>query len=393
MRKAHILIAGGGIGGLTAALALIQRGFKVSLYEQAPELHELGAGIMVTPNGSRVLCALGLGSAIEAASSIPTNREMRLFSTGQRWPLLADETRFGAPYWLVHRGDLHQTLAKVLEQRAPGTIHIGARCLGFERSTDGVALLLTNGERVYGDALIGADGVHSCTRQAMIGEGTATFTGFMAWRAVLPMARLPERLRQQNFMRWLGPCGEVVTYPLRKDELLNFVAIVERDDWQIESWSEAGTVDECRGDFANWHEDVLSLIDAIETPYKWALIGRPPLQHCSVGRVTLLGDACHPTLPVLGQGANMAIEDSMILARCLEASSDIIGALQRYEAARLPRTSRIVNSAFEGASRLRKHELTDPDQAVAFMERQFGPAALAVRYAWIYGYDAMSVPI
>jgi 2-polyprenyl-6-methoxyphenol hydroxylase-like FAD-dependent oxidoreductase len=304
-----------------------------------------------------------------------------------------DETHFGAPYWLVHRGDLHQALAKALEQRAPGTIHIGTRCLSFELSTDAVTLLLANGERVYGDALIGADGVHSCTRQASFGEGTATFTGFMAWRAVLPMARLPERLRQQNFERWLGPTGEVVTYPLRKGELLNFVAIVERDDWLVESWSEPGTVEECRGDFTDWHGDVLAIIEAIETPYKWALIGRPPLQHCSVGRVTLLGDACHPTLPVLGQGANMAIEDGVILARCLEASPDVTEALQRYEAARLPRTSRIVNSAFEGASRLRKRELADPDKAVAFMERQFGSAALAARYAWIYGYDAISAPI
>ena len=137
----------------------------------------------------------------------------------------------------------------------------------------------------------------------------------------------------------MGPSGQIVTYPLRQGTLLNIAATVKRSDWLNESWSEAGTVEEFRSDFADWHEDVLAIIEAIEVPYKWALIGRPPLQHCSAGRVTLLGDAFHPTLPILGQGANMAIEDSMILARCLEISADTTEALQRYEVARLERTS------------------------------------------------------
>jgi salicylate hydroxylase len=254
-----------------------------------------------------------------------------------------------------------------------------------------VTLLLESGERLYADALIGADGVHSRIRADLFGEGSATFTGFMAWRAVVPIERVPVRLRQQTFTAWMGPSGQIVTYPLRGGTLLNIAATVRRDDWLIESWSEAGTVQECRGDFANWHEDVLEIIDAIDIPYKWALIGRPPLQHCSAGRVTLLGDAFHPTLPILGQGANMAIEDSIIVARCLEASSDIAEALRRYETARLDRTSRIVRGSYERMARI-SNELTDPDRAQAYMERQFASAS-AETYAWIHGYDPIIAPI
>jgi salicylate hydroxylase len=278
-----------------------------------------------------------------------------------------------------------------LERRAPGAIHVGTRCVGFDQDTGGVTLLLESGERLYGDVLIGADGVHSRIRADLFGEGSATFTGFMAWRAVVPIERVPVRLRQQTFTAWMGPSGQIVTYPLRGGTLLNIAATVRRDDWLIESWSEAGTVQECRGDFANWHEDVLEIIDAIDIPYKWALIGRPPLQHCSAGRVTLLGDAFHPTLPILGQGANMAIEDSIIVARCLEASSDIAEALRRYETARLDRTSRIVRGSYERMARI-SNELTDPDRAQAYMERQFASAS-AETYAWIHGYDPIIAPI
>jgi salicylate hydroxylase len=265
--------------------------------------------------------------------------------------------------------------------------------LGFEQSANGVTLLLDNGAQVNGDALIGADGVHSRIRQVLLGEGPATFTGFMAWRGVVPMERLPSRLRQEAFTVWLGPFGQFVTYPMRRGRWLNVAATIERSDWVVESWSEAGTVEECHRDFANWHEDVLAVIRAIDIPYKWALIGRPPLQHCSIGRVTLVGDACHPNLPVLGQGANMAIEDGMVLARCLEAFVDIPEALRRYEAARLSRTSRIVHSTFENAQQMRNPALAIPDQATAFMDRMSTPSAMMARFDWIYTYDAISVPV
>lgn len=397
MGKPRILIAGAGIGGIVAALALLQRGFEVELYEQAAELRELGAGVQISPNGSRVLCHLGLEPALEAIASVPTAKDMRLFNTGQAWRVqdlgASAVTRFGSPYWLVHRGDFHAVLVEALAERAPGAVHVGARCVGVEQDAAGVTLLLESGERVRGDALIGADGVHSRIRRQLFGDGRATFTGFMAWRGVVPMERLPPHLRQQHGNTWIGPLGHAVTYPLRRGELLNFVTAIERDDWLIESWSEAGTVDECRRDFARWHDDVLAIVDAIDVPYKWAMLGREPLQHWSVGRVSLLGDACHPTLPFLAQGANMAIEDGMVLARCLEQFGDVPEALRHYEVARLDRTSRIVRGSLDNVSRYHNPQLADPVQAQEFMAREFAPRAMGARYDWLYEYDALAVTL
>ncbi len=396
MGKPRILIAGAGIGGIVAALALLQRGFDVALFEQAAELRELGAGVQISPNGARVLRALGLELAMAAIASIPVAKEMRLFNTGQAWRVqdlgANAEARYGAPYWLVHRGDFHAVLVAALAERAPGAVHVGARCIGFEQDAAGVTLTLENGESARGDALIGADGVHSRIRETMFGGGRATFTGFMAWRGVVPMQRLPARLRQKFGMTWIGPHGHVVTYPLRRGELLNFVTAIERDDWLVESWSEAGTVEECRRDLALWHDDVLAIVDAIDIPYKWAMLGREPLERWSQGRVSLLGDACHPTLPFLAQGANMAIEDGMVLARCLDAFP-VEEALRRYEAARLDRTSRIVRASLENVSRYHNPQLAEPEPARAFMEREFAPRAMGARYDWLYEYDALTAAI
>jgi salicylate hydroxylase len=392
MSGAHVLIAGAGIGGVVAALALVERGCTVALYEQAVELRELGAGLQITPNGSRVLCELGLEAALAAIASVPASRDVRLFTTGQTWRLHSSNTV--QPFWLVHRGDLHEVLLRTLAERAPGTVHVGSRCVGFGQDAAGVALLLENGHRVHGDVLIGADGVHSRVRGALFGcDKRAAFTGFVAWRAVVPMGRLPDRLRQKNFTMWSGATGHIVTYPLRRGQLLNFVGVIQRGDWLVESWSEAGTVQECRRDFSSWHEDAIAVIEAIDVPYKWALAGRQPLPYWSVGRVSLLGDACHPTLPFMAQGANMAIEDAMVLARCLSGCDDVAMALGRYEAARLERTSQIVLKSLESLPRLINPELADSEQATAFMDREYAPGRVVTRYDWLYEYDAVTVSI
>lgn len=396
MSRPRILIAGAGIGGIVCALALLREGFDVALYEQASELKEFGAGVQIAPNGSRVLNTLGLREAMVAIAAVPTTKEMRLYNTGEAWRVqdlgTFAEQRFGHPYWLVHRGDFHAVLVAALEARAPGAIRTSARCVGCEQDADGVTLLLENGERVRGDVLIGADGVHSQVRTTLFGGVRAVFTGFMAWRGVVPMERLPERIRQKHGITWIGPYGHAVTYPLRRGELLNFVTAIERDDWRIESWSAAGTLDECRRDFNGWHPDVMAIIDRIEVPYKWAMLGREPMQRWSVGRITLLGDACHPTLPFLAQGANMAIEDGMVLARCV-AAFPIEEALRRYEQARMDRTARIVRGSQENAGRYHNPELADPDTARAFMAREFAPKAMGDRYDWLYEYDALNVAI
>src|SRR5258708_6429560 len=361
----HILIAGAGIGGLTAALALLRAGFEVDVYEQAADLKEVGAGVQIAANGSLVLHTLGLTEAIEDVASIASGKEIRLWSTGQRWPLFdlgaASVERYGFPYYLLYRADLHRVLADAVRRVRKDAIHLGAKCTGFEQRGNGVRLHLEGGAAIAGHALVGADGVHSTIRQGLFGADRPAFTGCMAWRGLIPMDRLPRPLARPVGTNWFGPGGHIVHYPVRRGMLMNFVGIVERADWLKESWNERGTHAECAGDFAGWHDDIHTLIRNIETPYKWALIGREPLARWSEGRVTLLGDACHPMLPMLAQGANMALEDGLILARCLAASpEDIPAALARYEAARLKRTTRAVRGSAENMKRFHNDPLADP---------------------------------
>jgi salicylate hydroxylase len=395
--KRRVLIAGGGIGGIVAALALLQRGFSVAVYEQAGTLQEIGAGVQISSNGSRVLCALGLQAEMEAIAAVPIGKQVRLFNTGRAWKMYDVGTvsvqKYGAPYWMVHRGDFHGVLLAALRARAPDALRLGARCVGFEQDSDSVTLVLDDWTRVTGDVLVGADGVHSRIRGALFGEGQARFTGFVAWRGIVPMARLPAHLQAHYGDNWMGPHGHVVTYPLRRGEILNFVAAVERDDWVVESWSERGTKAEIKADFAPWHGDVQTIIDLIEVPYKWALLGREPLPRWSVGRVTLLGDACHPTLPFLAQGANMAIEDGMVLARCLAGDVDVTAALARYDSARIDRTSRIVRGAADNTGRFHNPQLADASVAEAIMDREFDPNQVKQRYDWLFEYDALTVAV
>ena len=395
--KPHILIAGAGIGGIVAALALLERGFDVDLYEQATDLQEIGAGVQISSNGSRVLCALGLEPAMTAIASIPVGKEVRLYSTGQAWKMYdvgaTSRERFGAPYWMVHRGDFHRVLLDTLLRRKPDAVHLGARCVGFEQDDGSATLLIEDGRRISGDLIVGADGVHSRIRNTLFGDARAQFTGFISWRAVVPMQRLPERLRRAVGTNWMAPHGHVVTYPLRRGELLNLVTAIERDGWYGESWSEPGEIAEFRSDLAIWHDDVQQILDQVETPYKWALLSREPLAAWSRGRVTLLGDACHPTLPFMAQGANMAIEDGMVLARCLEACAEVAEALQRYDLARCERTARMVRGAAENVYRFHNPVLADPAAAPEFISREFHPNRVSQRYDWVFEYDALTVPV
>jgi salicylate hydroxylase len=246
---------------------------------------------------------------------------------------------------------------------------------------------------VRGDVLIGADGVHSNIRQGLFGADRPEFTGLMAWRGVIPMERLPERMRRMVGTNWVGPGGHIVHYPLRGGRLMNFVGVRERSDWQVESWSVAGSNDECAADFAGWNEDIQLMIRAIDVPYKWALMHRAPLPRWSVGRVSLLGDACHSTLPFLAQGAVMAIEDGFILARALEAHADPALALERYEAARRERTTRMVEGAAANTKRFHNPELAHVEGARAYVDREWNEARVKERYEWLFTYDVTAVPV
>lgn len=385
------------MGGLTATLALLRRGFDGEVFEQAPALRDVGAGVQISPNGARALFRLGVGEAVAEKSCMASGKEIRLWSTGQSWTLfdLGAEAiaRYGFPYFTVYRPDLLTALAEGVQREKPDAIHLGAKVAACRQDDGGVTLTLEGGRTIRGDALIGADGIHSRIRHALFGQDEARFTGMIAWRGVIPMARLPAQLARPVGTNWVGPGRHVIHYPLRRGELMNFVGIVERSDWQVESWNARGTTEELAADFPGWHDDVQTLIRAIEIPYKWALMLRPPLPRWTSGRITLLGDACHPTLPMLAQGAVQAIEDGYLLARALQESGELEAGLVRYEAARRERTTRMVLGSAENARRFHNPELARPSGAHAYVEREWAEERVRERYDWLFRYDVDAVAV
>lgn len=395
--KQKTLIAGAGLGGLTAALALLRDGHDVTVFEQAVEIGEVGAGLQLSANATRVLGLLGVDEAMRGVASVPAGKQVRLWSTGQTWNLfdLGEQSvaEYGHPYYTLYRPDLHRVLMDAVRAIKSDAILLGAKCAGFEADESQVALLLEDGRRFAGDLLIGADGVHSKIREGLFGQDAPQFSGCLAWRGVIPAERLPQRLREPVATNWIGPGGHVIHYPLRRGELVNFVGIVERSDWKVESWTAAGTTEECLCDFANWHDDVHTLIRSIRTPFKWALMVREPLQQWTRGRVTLLGDACHPTLPFLAQGAAMALEDGAMLARCLRETADPQRALCRYQDARVERTTRIVQGSAANAERFHNPALASAEGAVAYVDREWSEARVRERYHWLFNYKVDEVPL
>ena len=394
----RVLIAGGGIGGLAAALAAFRMGHEVEVYEQAAELKEVGAGLQLSPNGTRVAFALGVGEALKALSCEAEGKEIRIWNSGETWKLfdlgkVAIE-RYGFPYLTVYRPDLLVVLEQAVRRASPGAIRLGSRCVGFEQDADSVTLRLEDGRAVNGDVLVGADGVHSRIRQGLFGPDKPQFTGVIAWRGVVPMEQLPPHMVRMVGTNWVGPGGHVVHYPLRGGKVMNFVYALEREGWEIESWSARGTNEELRQDVLGWHEDVQALVRNIPVPFKWALMVRPPMERWSIGRVTLLGDACHSMLPFLGQGANSAIEDGYILARALtELDGDIASRLLRYENARRDRTRRAVEGSADNIHRFHNKVLADPVKAREHVSREWAGAPIADRYEWIFRYDATKVEL
>jgi salicylate hydroxylase len=386
------LIVGGGIGGLTAALCLAAAGTRVHVLEQTAEFGEIGAGIQISPNASRVLHHLGLEAALARIAFLPEGVEMRDWRSGA---LLASNSlgetarrAYGAPYYHVHRADLLDVL--VAAARAESRIELSndARVEAIERSATGAAVV-ANGERRRAAIVIGADGIRSTVRSALFGATAPTFTGCVAWRALVPISALPERLIRPMATAWWGPGKHFVHYYVRGGELVNCVCVVEKGGWQIESWTERGEHAELARDFAGWHRDLQTLIDAMDRDacYKWALFDRPPLARWSVGRVTLLGDACHPTLPFMAQGAAMAIEDAAVLARCVAAHDDVTTALARYESLRRSRTA-----AIQAGSR-RNARVFHLRGLAAWLRNRAVARARDNAMDWLYRYDALTVPV
>lgn len=392
--QSRVLIAGAGLGGLAAAASLIKRGFRVDVFEQAAQLGEVGAGIQVSANAVKVLYDLGLRDRLEAVTVKPKAYEFRRFDDGEllhRVPLNENDhhvSKHGTPYYHIHRVDLHTILADCVNTLSPGCIHLGRYVSGFREDASGVTLAFSDGEEVRGDVLVGADGIKSVIRQQILGPTPVRFTGHVAWRATVPVDRLPADIMDRVVTVWCGPKNHAVVYFVRSGRVLNFFGGVERE-WEEESWTSRKPWAELKADYAGWHPAIQAIIDAVDRDacYRWSLNNREPVSNWSTSRATLLGDAAHPTLPYMAQGAVMAIEDGAVLARALEGGESVREALDLYQRNRTERTARIVLESTEHGD---LYHIADAGE----MRRAFEAKNIAKsREQWLYAYDPLTVAL
>ena len=358
MVQPNILIVGGGIGGLSAALALQHFGFKVSVFEQAALLREFGAGLVITPNATHALAALGVRDRILTQASYPKVNWIRHYATGvvleERPDAAYYRQRYGAEYFHIHRADMHGAFRDMLLENDPDCLHLAHQLECVKYSRESVEVTFKNGCTYQGDVLIGADGSASAVRAHVFGAGPAAYTGQVAFRALVPMSELPESQRVEPRRLYVGPGRMFLQYAIRADTVMNVVAIAQQPDWQGEGWSIPATIGELAGLYRDFAAPVGELIESIPAGnlFKWGLRDREPLENWVSGRVAMLGDAAHPMSPFLGQGAAMAIEDGFVLGRCFSLSTTIDEALSRYEAARKLRANGVQLASREQAQSL-----------------------------------------
>ncbi len=383
----HILVIGAGMGGASAAIALQQAGCRVSLFEHAQALNEIGAGVTIDENGVRALQFLGIADRMRAIADTPGEMVSgaRHYATDE--PLgqaAAQRAPSNAWFHMMHRADFQEMLVDAALELDPGCLHLGHSLVRFEQDEAGVTAHFANGATARGDALIGADGVRSIVRAALFGAEQPRFTGQVAFRCLIPMALAEPFMDGRWTSAYAGPGRIFVRYSVRGRTLVNCAAHVRTESWREEGWSIPATPEEFEAHFHDYHENVRGLIRNAprDSLFKWALLDRDPLDQWTVGRVTLLGDAAHPMLPFLGQGAGMAIEDAVVLARAITATADIPEALQRYEAARRPRSNKVVLSARAQGVRYQ----TDDPSSLARTEPPISNEEM-------FSYDAGTVPV
>jgi salicylate hydroxylase len=386
MGAPRVAVIGGGIGGLAAAAFLHRAGFECTVYEQAPVLKEIGAGLIVPPNAARLLRRLGvLDEFVRRAVRLEVGWEFRRWADGtilSAENLAAScERMYGEHTYTAHRADLHETLKTLIPN---GSIATAARLLSFDIDGGRVRLRFASGAVADADVVIGADGIHSVVRGALVAASAPAYSGLSAFRALVPAEHAPGFARRPAQTLWVGPSHHLVHYPVSGGRMINLVAFAPAGDYTVESWTATATVEELRAEFSGWDKRLISLIEAAETPGRWALLDRAPLRQWSYGPVTLLGDAAHPMFPFFAQGSAQAIEDAAVLAACLAADrDDPVAALRRYEELRLPRTAKL-----QEVSHARAHinHLPDgPDQRAR--DLSFARADPLAANAWIYAYE------
>ncbi len=384
----EVAIIGAGLGGLTCALALARAGRRVTVFEQAPQLGEVGAGITLSPNASRIMIALGLQHGMRRLGVVPPRQLTQNLQTGK---VLVErergdgvEAQYGAPYIHLHRADLHALLADALEAAQPGAIRLGHQLARIESDAERAMLHFSNGAVASVPLAVGADGVKSVVRDSLFATQPPQFTGQVAWRGVLPRAALSEDVQALLPGIWIGERRLFMRYPIRGKELLNYGAFVNLEGWEEEGWAIPSTNAELLGHYSDAEPHLKAIIAATppELLFKWALHAREPLDTWIAGSVTLLGDAAHGMLPFMGQGAATAMEDGMVLARCL-TDYPKAEAMARYETARLERTtmvqtqSRLLGLQFQGK---------DPES--------FGKGPILNEDTLgLFAYDAVNCPI
>jgi salicylate hydroxylase len=383
-------IIGGGIGGLAAALSLLREGLDVHVYEQSAALGEVGAGVQVSPNAARILQGLGLADELAAMGVRPLAWHQRRWDDGRtllRTPLAdAVVEAFGFPHYQMHRADLLAALTSALPAER---VHVGHRLEGLADHGERVEARFANGAVAEADLLVGADGIHSAVRTTLFGPESPRFTGCVAYRGLVPSERLSDLALEVTAQIFMGPGGHFVHYFVQEERLVNFVAIIDQDSWTRESWTDRGVLADALAAYAGWHPQVRAILSAVEETFVWALFDRAPLDDWSRGRVTLLGDACHPMLPFMAQGAAQAIEDGATLAACLAGAAprDIPAALARYEELRRPRVSRVQAASAANKSRFHLPDGREQEQRDAAMASGSTDWSIGA-VAWLYGHDA-----
>ena len=349
-RRLRIIIIGGGIGGLAAARALALRGHEVEIHERVSTLGEIGAGLQLGPNAVKVMYALGLKDELHRVACVPNSNAMLNWSDGTLLHLEAFQdsfTQYGAPYMTIHRADLHDVLLNSVDA---SLIHLSRPCISVSSSGGTAIAHFSDGTEAEGDVVIGADGIRSAVRGSLWGQDNPRYTHYLGWRGVLPMERAlaamndaeKAALHRKDVVMWRSPNGTALFYPLRAGELINVFAGKYTDEWAEESWTVPSSHAEMISSFEGWHPALQRALGEIQDVYKWAFFDRDPLPCWTKGRVTLLGDAAHPMMPTLAQGAGITLEDAFALARHLDAQSENpAAALSAYEAERLPRTSKV----------------------------------------------------